>query len=545
MADTQALIVGAGPVGLTLAIDLGRRGVRTQLIERRNAPLRLPKMERSNPRTMEIYRRLGLSEKIRAAAYPADVPMDVFIVRSLAEPSLVHLEYPAVVKARAQIAARNDGGAPREPYQLVSQYTLEAILLAEARQTPNVTVHLGTELDSFDAGDEGLIAQLRLGDGSSENVHSRYLVGCDGGGSTVRKQLGIRLEGRSRIATVTNVFFRCDDLFEKSHVGPGRHYCFVGEGSGLGGVGGVLVVQDDRRHFALHTTAPADSDMADVIRRTTGLSVDPEILYVGEWTQHLLVAERYSAGRVFLAGDANHLYIPTGGLGMNTGIGDAIDLAWKLAGTLAGWGGPGLLASYGIERRGVALRNRDAVQWAMQGVLQWRAAFTRRVFEDSPVGRQAREDFVKLAAAGQARVYEMVGTELGYRYESPIVCQEPEPAPADEVSVYRSTTWPGARLPHVWLEDGSALLDRLGVAYTLLRLGGARADTGRIEHAFRDIGAPLDVLDVPDEPARRVYERDLVLVRPDLHVVWRGNELPVDTLRLAAIATGRRPDRSN
>jgi hypothetical protein len=244
---------------------------------------------------------------------------------------------------------------------------------------------------------------------------------------------------------------------------------------------------------------------------------------------------------VFIAGDAAHLVIPTGGLGMNTGVGDAIDLSWKLAATLAGWGGPQLLASYEFERRPIGLRNVKASRAAMSGRLSWRAAYHPDIRKDTPEGATIRADMARRFDVEQRKVTEILGIEAGYRYVgSPIVWPEPGDGPDPDNPQYVPTTWPGARLPHVWLKDGTPLHDRLGPGYTLLRLGGATVDTSNIERALRATGAPLDVLGIVDAAAREIYGCDLLLVRPDLHIVWRGNQLSEDAGTIAAVVTGHR-----
>jgi 2-polyprenyl-6-methoxyphenol hydroxylase-like FAD-dependent oxidoreductase len=532
--DTQVLIVGAGPVGLTLAVDLGRRGVRCTIIEQKPAPAKLPKMERCNARTMEIYRRMGIVEKVRAAGLPAHCPMDVFIVTSLIEPPLLHLPYPSVAEARAQIAAKNDGTLPLEPYQLISQYTLEPLLKAIAETLPAVTVRYGCAFEAFVQGSDAVTADVTNADGTAARIKTRYLVGCDGGTSAVRRQLGIKLAGDASLMQFRQALFRCDDLYERIPIGKGRHY-HVADGRAT-----FLIVQDDTRHFTLHATAENDADMATMFEKTVAMPVDYEMLYVGQWKQNLLLADSYGAGRVFLAGDAVHLVIPTGGLGMNSGVGDAIDLAWKLAAVLQGWGGPGLLASYEIERRQVGERNVAASGFAARGRRAWRGEYRPCIRDNTPEGAAARAQLARVADREQRKSNEMIGAELGYRYvDSPIIAPEPGEGPAHDVFDYAPTTWPGARLPHVWLKDGTALHDRLGDGYTLLRLNGARAGTAALERALRATGAPLAVLDIDDETARAIYARDLLLVRPDLHVAWRGDRTPEEPERLAAIVTGR------
>jgi 2-polyprenyl-6-methoxyphenol hydroxylase-like FAD-dependent oxidoreductase len=519
MTDAQVLIVGAGPVGLTLAIDLGRRGVRCTLVERNETSIQLPKMERCNVRTMEIFRRLGIAEQVRDAGLPREAPMDVFLAPSMAAPPIVHLPYPSVADAKAAIAANNDG-RPLEPYQLISQYTLEPLLRRIAETLPSVTIRFGCELTEFAQDGEGVTAFLRTSGGATETQRAAYLVGCDGGASTVRKQLGIGLAGQGRIRKLRQALFRSDALYERIPMGKGRHYHIA-----VAPLFPFIILQDSTRHWTLHAAAESDEQMVTIFRDALGMPIDFALLSVNEWTQHLLCAERYRDGRVFIAGDAAHLVIPTGGLGMNTGVGDASDLAWKLAATLAGWGGPGLLDAYETERRQIGLRNVKASGAAMQGRNTWRAA--------------PPEEMGRRFDAEQRKVTEILGIEAGYRYvDSPLICAESGEAPDPDDRSYVPTTWPGARLPHVWLDDGTALHDRLRDGYTLLRLGGTRTDTAPLEHALHASGAPLAVLDVPDTRSRELYERDLVLVRPDLHVVWRGNALAGEHERIAAVATG-------
>jgi len=530
--DTQVIIVGAGPVGLTLAIDLGRRGVRCILLEQKDAPQFLPKMERCNARSMEIYRRLGIAQKIRDAGLPRDVPMDVFIVTSLIEPPLLHLPYPSVAKAQAEIAACMDGSMPLEPYQIISQYTLEPLLRSIAETLPSVDVRYGCAFVSLEQDDSGVRARVASGSATSE-LSARYLVGCDGGSSDVRHQLGIKLQGEANLLQLRQALYRCDDLFERIPIGKGRHYHVADPYSNF------LIVQDSTRHFTLHSVVDSDEEMKTMFEQTVAMPVKYEMLSCAPWRQNLLLADSYGQGRVFLAGDAVHLVIPTGGLGMNSGVGDAIDLSWKLAAALQGWGGPRLLASYEIERRQIGARNVEAARYASRGRRAWRAAWKPNIREKTPEGAETRANLARIADVEQRKTNEMVGAELGYRYGgSPIIWPEAGEAPDSDFMKYVPTSWPGARLPHVWLAEGKALHDCIGDGYTLLRLGGSDADGAALAQAFASYAAPFSVLDVKEQRPRDIYGYDLLLLRPDLHVVWRGNRLPDEPAKLAALATG-------
>jgi len=530
--DRDVLVAGAGPVGLTLAIDLARRGVRTLLVEQQPGPDPWPKFDRCNARTMEIFRRLGLADRVRALGYPPEAPMDVFIVTRLCDPPLLKLHYPSVAERRATIAATADASEPLEPYQLVSQNRLEPLLREVAEATLGLTVRYSCTLAGFEQDQAGVTALLAPAGGAEERVRVRYLAGCDGGRSDVRKALGIALEGTGGKNVVQQICFRSDELYDRIPMGKGRHYYFADA------YGSTLIVQGDRREFTLNTNAPEDVDHAALVRDRVGFPFAFELLNIGRWKRNLLLADRYGEGRVFIAGDAAHLVIPTGGLGMNSGIGDAIDLSWKLAGAVAGWAGPALLGSYGIERRTVGERNRAASGWASQGVLAWRSTVRPAVRDPGPAGDLARHAVAEAARADHWRVHDMVGVEIGYSYAgSPVIAEEPGNRAEWDIVHYDPHTRPGVRIPHIWLNDGRAMQDVLGDGFTLLDLT-ARHDTAGLEAAFRAHDVPLATVRRDEPNVRDVYGCSLLLLRPDLHIVWRGDSPPGDAAALAALATG-------
>lgn len=531
--DTEVLIVGAGPVGLVLSIDLGKRGVRCTLIEKNEAPLGYPKMERCNPRTMEIFRRLGLADCVRTAGYPPDWPMDTYLVFDLMRPPLFKMAYPTVAQARAARDSTLDGSLPLEPYQIISQYTLEPLLKSVAERIANLRVKFGHELLSYREDLDGITARVRKTNGETIAIRARYLVGCDGGASTVRRKLGFKMDGEPHLLEMRQALFYCPELYDMVRAPRARHYHRVDEHWTL------MIVQDSRQHFTLHAVVEKDEDMARLFEMIVGTSVQYEMQHCAKWVQRLLLAEHYQQGRVFIAGDAAHLVIPTGGLGMNTGVGDAIDLSWKLAATLRGWGGQKLLPSYEAERRPIGAINIKASGGGTAGRMKWRAAYRPNIQDDTAEGRAALANLLAIAREEAPKTFRVIGAELGYRYAgSPVICDEPG-GPAPNIEEYVPTTWPGARLPHVWLKAGEiSVHDRIADGFTLLRLGRNKDDAAGLRAAFAAIGAPLSTLDIDSEAVRDAYEVDYLLVRPDLHVAWRGDALPKDPGSVARVVTG-------
>jgi 2-polyprenyl-6-methoxyphenol hydroxylase-like FAD-dependent oxidoreductase len=494
------LIAGGGPVGMTLARTLALYGVRCLLVERNPATTRHPKMDITNGRSMELFRRLGVADKLRAVAVPEENNFDISWITSLAKEAggreLHRFRYPSVAAKRAEIRARNDGTQPREPAMRVSQVMIEPVLRDAIAGHPMVEARWGTAFEDLEQDETGVTVTLRTTEtGTTEQVRCDFLAGCDGGTSAVRDKLGIALEGRAAVAHRYMIHFRsaARDLLQA--FGIAWHYQTDK---------GTLIAQDDRDTWTLQTRVPQGVDAATLdpdalLGAWVGRPFAREILVANPWFTHLLLAERYQGGRVFLAGDAAHQYIPTGGYGMNTGIGDAVDLGWKLAATLRGFATPALLASYESERRPVGYRNRIAAE-RHTGVRLKIAELYRSKRDPEALARA-------IAALGNAE-NESWGIEFGYRYDG---------VEGDPVT-YEPTTAPGARLPSVFLADGGALYDHLGPWFTLLRFGDA--DPSSLIDAAP---APLEIVNVAEPRLASIYGAKLVLVRPDTHVGWRGN----------------------
>lgn len=516
--DCDVMIAGGGPVGLSLGLALSHFGLRCHVAEINATTTRSPKMDVTNCRSMELFRALGIAEQLRDSAVPRNHNMDVSWVTSMSGHEIHRFPYRSVDEANEHFRAVNDGSCPREPNMRISQIELEPLLRDILMTRAQATIQYGRGVERFEQDGEGVTTTIRdATDGSVETIRSRYLAGCDGGRSIVRQQLGIGLEGVTGTRPRYMVHFRSTDIDVLQRWGPAWHY--------QSPVHGVLICQDDKEMWTLQAPIPADTDPADIdpsdlLTAFLGTRIDAEILQANPWVAHLLVADQYRGGRVFLAGDSAHQYIPTGGYGMNTGVGDAFDLAWKLAAFEQGWGGDTLLDSYENERRPVGLRNRDASRFHAEtkaGVAGiWRDGLDLPGAEGD---RLRAETGSKIAEIGNAE-NESLGIEMGYRYDaSPVIVYDDRPAPQLSDRVYTPGTWPGSRLPSLFLQDGRALHDLLGKGFTLIVCGGADFGGFEAAAAFRDL--PFDVLKLDDPHARSILDRDLILVRPDHHVAWR------------------------
>ena len=532
-ARTEVMIAGGGPVGLTLGLALARHGIDCRIAERNPGPTRIPKMDVTNCRSMELFRMLGVAGRLRAAGVPEGNNMDVSWVTSMSGHELHRFRYPCVPEARRRIRARNDGTQPLEPNMRISQVVLEPLLRDIARER-GVRLDYGHAVEGFVQDADGVRTAVRADDGAAREIRSRYLVGCDGGGSLVRRALGIGLDGEAAARARYMVHFRSRDRAVLQRWGVAWHYQSPRYGT--------VICQDDREIWTLQAilpdgVAPEDADPRALLARFLGTGIECEILQANHWLGHLLVAEAYGDGRVFLAGDAAHQYIPTGGYGMNTGVGDAIDIAWKLAAVIRGWGGERLPASYEAERRPVGLRNRAASAEHTRTRLRVGALWSPAIEDPGPDGERARAEAASgIAALGNAE-NESLGIEIGYRYDgSPVIAPDPGAPPPLDPLVHHGGSWPGARAPSVFLADGRAILDLLAEGFTLVAF--VEADLAGLVDAARRAGLPLTLLRLDDAGARAAWERDLVLVRPDQHVAWRGNAPPADPRAIVDLVRG-------
>ncbi|WP_285033413.1 FAD-dependent monooxygenase [Mycolicibacterium sp. lyk4-40-TYG-92] len=548
------LIAGGGPVGLTLALTLAQQGVQALLVERNPATTTHPKMDITNGRSMELYRRLGIADELRKVAVPEENPFDVAWVTKLSGWELARFEYPSVAARRDAIRACTDGTMTLEPPMRVSQAILEPALKEILETRTDVDVRYGWALQSFRQDADGVDAVIsRSATGETRTVRADYLAGCDGAGSIVRRQLGIALHDTdirrmaAREIGLRKVLAGTARAFVEQRQTPmdGRVYMvhFTSPAREMlerfgttwhtqSPEGWTLISQNDRDTWTLHTligmgVKTEDIDPKQFLFARLGIEFDCDIIVANEWRPRLSLADSYGHGRVWLAGDSVHQVVPNGGYGMNTGVGDAVGLGWALAAVANGWGGPRLLSAYAAERRAVGIANRDAsarhtlVRLAIQ--MANRAALSGQGWAgDRDRARLGRE----ILDLGNLE-NEADGIEYGYRYDaSPVICTEPGRQPAGPTHRYIPSTVPGSRPPSVFLPDGTPLFDFFGPGFTLLRF--TDVDVTELTSAAVDRGVPLTVVDVRDAPTRKLYERDLVLIRPDQHVAWRGDHSPTD-----------------
>jgi 2-polyprenyl-6-methoxyphenol hydroxylase-like FAD-dependent oxidoreductase len=422
--------------------------------------------------------------------------------------------------------------------QICSQMWFDPILAAHAATFSSVRLAYRRRLTAFEDRGDRVVATIEAVDGgAAETVEAGYLVGCDGSRSGVRKALGIETEGQKGMGNALAAFFVAPDFLKGTGKAPATFYWYIDEN----GIWGSIRAIDPKRglwRLGLMTFGdeePDQSALQALLDRAVGHHYPTTFTDVSVWMQNAIVAERYGTGRVHLAGDAAHQLSPNGALGMNTGIGDAVDLSWKLEATLKGWGGSGLLESYRVERHAIGWRSVNlATQLLNTGN---RLPGMAGLDDAGPEGERRRREMAALIEEKLAHQWRQLGMELGYRYDgSPIVVPDGSPAPPDDPERLTPTARPGARAPHAWLADGRSVLDLFGRGFVLLAFG--QADAGGLVRAAEAAAIPLAVERIDDPAIAGLYERALVLVRPDGHVAWRADAPPADPPALLRQVTG-------
>lgn len=538
-------IVGGGPVGLTLALDLASRGVAVALAELRHAAE--PPSVKCNhvaARSMEIFRRLGLGREIRDSGLPADYPHDVSYRVTTTGEELTRIRIPSRAE---RFTAADDGPdswwPTAEPPHRINQIFLEPILARAAATAPGITMLHRTEVVGFEQDRHGVKAMARgLDDAAEIVIEAAVLVGCDGGRSPTRKAIGARLEGDAVIQRVQSTFIRAPGLIERMKSRPAWAMFSLNPRRS-----GNIYAIDGKERWLVHNYLREDEADFDSVDRDrclrlilgVGDDFDYEVISNEDWFGRRLVTNRARRDRVFICGDAAHVWVPYAGYGMNAGIADAANLAWLLAAHIKGWAPYDVLDAHEAERLPITEQvSRFAMDHCIAMAKQ-RGSVPTNLEDDTPDGAAARVALAKRAYDLNVQQYCCAGLNFGYYYDaSPIIAYDGERQPDYSMDGFTSSTVPGCRAPHVWLRDGRSLYDAMGPDFALLRFDPV-VDVAPLRAAARDRGVPMTLLDVAsDDPLRAAYTTALVLVRPDQHVAWRGDAVPDRPDRLVDLVRG-------
>jgi len=545
--NCSVIIVGGGPCGLMLANELGRRGVSAVLVDQKPATAFNPQANATQARTMEHYRRLGFADEVRALGLPPDFPTDIAYFTRYATYELARFKLPSAREAKARVAGLSGSWSAAELPHRVSQKFVEVVLRRHAERLPGISVNYGWRLADFaDHGDAVEATVERTAGGASQTIRGGYLVGADGARSFVRQRLGFHYVGETGVVRdfvggrMYAVYLRAPRYYQLVPHAPAWMNVTLNRDRRA-----FLVAVDGKGEFAFHTQLRAHEDEGRIteagaramFEAAVGAPIEAEVLSRDSWTAgHALVAERFQGGRVLLGGDAVHLFTPTGGLGYNTAIEDAVNLGWKLAAIVKGQAGPGLLASYEAERRPLAVRNTDYARGFADSLGLFEAA--PEIEDATPEGAAARAHAGAYLEAHARAEFNIPGITFGGRYDgSPVIAADGTAPPPEAANSYVPTACPGGRAPHLWLADGRSLYDAFGFDWTLLRLGPRPPSGDAFLRAAARLGLPLEVVDVAGAEARELYAADLALVRPDQIVAWRGADA-ADAAPVIATVTG-------
>ena len=537
MTDTlkvDVLIAGGGPCGLMLANELGRRDIRCLLVDAKPGTAFNPQANATQARTMEHFRRLGFAHEIRSMGLPPDHPTDIAYLTRFAGAELARLRLPTAAAAPQAIKAMSGSWSAAELPHRVSQKYVEVCLHRHAQQQASVEMRYGWRLQQFTDTGDGITANVQSVNGDeSLNVNAAYLVGADGARSFVRHQLGIAWGGATGFkrkfmgGKMLAVYLKAPDFYARNPNDRAWMYVVVNPE-----LRAFIMSVDGVSEFAFHiqmaddaaTEALTEADAQQLFAQAFGQPIAIDILSMATWMAgHALVAESFQQGRMFLGGDAAHLFTPTGGLGYNTAVEDAVNLGWKLASVLKGQAPPALLDSYHLERHPLAVRNTGYARQFADSIGLFDAA--PELEDDSPQGEAARAVASDYLNGHVRREFNIPGVTFGGRYDgSPIIVGDGTTAPPDAANSYTPCATPGGRPPHAWLPDGRSLFDTFHSEWTLLVLGPHAADTRAFEHAARSLGIDLRVVQQPDSEIAALYEAPLALIRPDQIVAWRGHD---------------------
>ena len=531
--DCSVVIVGAGPCGLVLAIELGRRGVPVIVLDEKTSPVRFPAANATQARTMEHYRRLGFAHKLRAMGLPADYPTDITYFTRFTAYELARFKLPSARAATDMVRTLTGSWSAAELPHRVSQMYVEDVLRAEAAAQASVSIRYGWRAVALAQDADGVTVDAERSDGGERRTfRAAYAMGADGSRSPIRKALGLSFVGEGAAerdfmgGPMSSLYFRSGRVYDAIPHPQAWTYWTVNADRRS-----CLFAVNGRDEFLFHTQLRkgerhediSDAEAPALFHRALGSTMPIEIISRASWNAgYTLVADRFGHGRVLIGGDAAHLFTPTGGLGYNTAIEDAVNLGWKLAALLKGWGGPKLIESYNVERQMLAKRNTGYARGFADSVGLFVPA--DEIEDDSPAGAAARQAAGDHLNAHARAEFNIPGITFGGRYDgSPIVIADGTPPPPDSANTYVATACPGGRAPHLWLSDGRSLYDSFGFEFTLLRLGPNAPNATPFAAAAKALNLPLAIVDVASDEARDLCQADLALIRPDQIVAWRGH----------------------
>ncbi|KAH8886616.1 FAD-binding domain-containing protein [Thozetella sp. PMI_491] len=532
------LIAGGGPIGMVTAKVLAFHGIKSIILERNNTTTKWPKMDLTNARSMEIFRILGLADGLREQGVATNEPTNAIFSTGLNGGRVLSAwDLPSVDDYCQQILTTNDGTQPREPYQRISQTIFEAWMRERIDEDPLVDLRFGWRVETVrETANVVEVEAIEESSGRGHLLKARYMVACDGASSKTRRSLQIPLTGGPMPVQFLLVHFRSNDLARINAQGKFWHFFTLEPGK----FDGSVISQNAKDVFTVHLPLALDADAnkigsEEAIYTALGGKNGPfeikidEVFVRSSWRPSIAVADTFVSEhlRVFLAGDSAHQNPPTGGYGMNTGIGDAFAIGWQLAAVIDGWGRPGLLRAYNTERRPVSLTNVDHAGTHMNNQF---AAFT--------ILDKGAKEGVDMSAEVHRHYQENdgenkdLGIEMGYRYVSNLCIPDeadlaPDGCPPWNPHTYMPTTVPGSRPPHVFLTDGSSVFDHFGKNFTLVEFRDANDTVDRgstlLVDAAACLGIPLTHTVFVDEAyVAKIWHQPLVLIRPDCHVAWRG-----------------------
>jgi len=544
--DADVIIVGGGPVGLSAAMDLNARGASSIVIESRTY-LAAPNVKCNHvaSRTMERFRQLGIADRVRNAGMPAEYPQDIAFRTTMTGTEFTRILIPSRADRDRTPVGPDANWATPEPAHRVNQKFLEPILMEHTARLPLVTLLNETTYLDFEQDETGVSVRIADSAGNERVVRGKFLIGADGGRSVIRKKLGFKLHGDPMLQRVQSTCIRAPRLYDAMPGDPAWcYYTFNPRRNGH------VYAIDGKEVFLVHnylaegeTEESVDRDAA--VRLILGVDKDfeYEVLSTEDWIARRLVADHFRDRRVFIAGDAAHLWVPYAGFGMNAGIADVLNLTWTLAAYLAGWADEGILRGYEAERLPITEQVSTFAMNHQRKIAQ--ADVPSEIEDDSEAGREARRQLGETAYALNVQQFAAEGLNFGYSYTgSPIIAYDGEEAPSYSMGSYTPSTVPGCRAPHFWLKDGSSLYDHLGLGYSVLSFGD-RAGIEPLLTVAAAAGLPLTVIDIEPGLAPEVYTTRYLVVRDDQHVVWRGNVAPADSAELVDRLRGRLPVAEN